>query len=130
MSMNFEFATATRIIFGAGSVQQLGANAKLYGRRALVVTGGNPERAQKAFASLKTAGVSAVTFPVSGEPDIATVERGIVLAKSERCELVIGFGGGSVIDAAKAIAAMLANAGELLDYLEVIGQGKMLEKES
>ena len=128
--MNFEFATATRIIFGAGTLSQLGANAKSLGRRALVVTGSNPARAEKALASLKAAGVATTTFSVTGEPEIATVERGIALARSEKCDVIVGFGGGSVLDAAKAIAAMLANKGELLDYLEVIGQGKALAKPS
>ena len=58
------------------------------------------------------------------------MEQGVELAKAERCELVIGFGGGSALDAAKAIAAMLANGGELLDYLEIIGRGKPLTKPS
>jgi len=58
------------------------------------------------------------------------VERGVKLAKAERCELVIGFGGGSAIDAAKAIAAMLTNDGELLDYIEIIGRGRPLARPS
>jgi alcohol dehydrogenase class IV len=128
--MNFEFATATQIVFGAGTVSRLGANIRGYCRRALVVTGRKPARAEKILANLDAAGISAVTFPVSGEPDLATVERGVALAKSERCDSVIGFGGGSVMDAAKAIAAMLANEGELLDYLEIIGRGKTLAKPS
>ena len=70
--------------------------------------------------------MGAATFSVAGEPEISTVEKGVALAKKEKCELVIGFGGGSVMDAAKAIAAMLANDGELLDYLEIIGRGKAL----
>jgi alcohol dehydrogenase class IV len=54
----------------------------------------------------------------------------VTLAKKERCDFVISIGGGSVIDAGKAIAAMLANGGELLDYLEIIGRGKALAKPS
>ncbi len=130
MSENFEFATATRIIFGAGTLSQAGANAKSLGRRALVITGSNPARAEKLLASLKAAGVATTTFSVAGEPEIATVQRGLTLARSEKCDVIVGFGGGSVLDAAKAIAAMLANKGELLDYLEVIGQGKVLAKPS
>jgi alcohol dehydrogenase class IV len=64
------------------------------------------------------------------EPELATVQQGVALAKQESCGLVISFGGGSSLDAGKAIAAMLANAGELLDYLEVIGRGKALEEPS
>jgi len=79
---------------------------------------------------LKAEGVSATTFSVSGERTIALVEQGMAAARSAGCELVISIGGGSVIDAGKAIAAMLANDGELLDYLEVIGRGRALAKAS
>ncbi len=128
--MKFEFATATRIVFGAGAVNEAGAIAKDFGRRALVVTGRDATRAERLLAHLKSAGVSAATFPVTGEPELATVEQGTKLAKAERCELVIGFGGGSAIDTAKAIAAMLANGGELLDYVEIIGRGQPLTQPS
>jgi len=128
--MNFEFATATRIVFGAGTLRKIGAIARETGSRALVVTGSNASRAQQLLDDLKTSGVSTVTFSVAGEPELATVEQGMELARTERCELVIGFGGGSVIDTAKAVAAMLTNDGGLLDYLEIIGRGKPLIKPS
>ena len=128
MTMNFEFATATRIVFGAGAVNQVGANVKNFGRRALVVTGRNLRRAEKLLANLTASGVGATTFPVAGEPEIATVENGVARAKKEHCDFIIAFGGGSVMDAGKAIAAMLTNDGELLDYLEIIGRGKMLAR--
>jgi alcohol dehydrogenase class IV len=128
--MQFEFATATRIVFGAGAAAQIGANVKNLGRRALVVTGKNPARAEKLLASLSASGIGAATFAVGGEPEIATVENGVAVAKKERCDFVIALGGGSVMDAGKAIAAMLANDGELLDYLEIIGRGKALAKSS
>jgi len=124
--MNFEFQTAARIVFGAGALAQVGALAKELGRRALVVTGRELQRAEKLLANLRAHGLSAVTFSVASEPEIATVEQGTKLARSEQCDCVIGIGGGSVLDAAKAIAAMLTNDGELLDYLEVIGRGKSL----
>lgn len=130
MSTHFEFATATRIVFGAGTASQVGATAKNYGRHALVVTGGNSRRANKLLASLAAAGVGAAVFPVAGEPEIATIERGVAFARKEDCDFVIGFGGGSVMDAGKAVAAMLTNAGELLDYLEIIGRGQALANQS
>ncbi len=128
--MNFEFTTATRIVFGAGTANTVGAVAKEFGRRALVVTGRDAKRADRLLANLQSAGVSAVTFSIAGEPELATVEQGVKLAKAESCELLIGFGGGSAIDAAKAMAAMLANGGELLDYIEIIGRGKPLIRPS
>ena len=128
--MKFEFATATQIIFGLGSLAQVGERVKAFGRRALVVTGRNPQRAERLMSNLSAHGISAATFSVAGEPEISTVENGVAFAKKESCELVISIGGGSVIDAGKAIAAMLTNDGELLDYLEVIGHGKNLARHS
>ncbi|HEV2454960.1 MAG TPA: iron-containing alcohol dehydrogenase [Verrucomicrobiae bacterium] len=128
--MKFEFATATRIIFGAGVFRETVALAAECGKRALVVTGKNVSRADNLLASLRGAGIDAAPFSVAGEPDIAIVEDGVTLGKKERCDFVIGFGGGSSLDVAKAIAAMLTNGGDLLDYLEVIGRGKPLTRPS
>jgi alcohol dehydrogenase class IV len=128
--MRFEFTTVPRIVFGAGALREAGAIAKGFGSRAFVVTGRDTKRAGTLLKILHDAGVSAATFSVAGEPELSTVEQGAALAKKENCELVIGYGGGSALDAAKAIAAMLANAGELLDYLEIIGRGKALTKPS
>ncbi len=128
--MNFEFATATRIVFGTGAASQAGAHLKSYGHRALVVTGSNPQRAEKLLASLSASGIASATFPVAGEPEISTIENGVACAKKKNCDFVIACGGGSVIDAGKAIAAMMTNEGGLLDYLEIIGRGKTLLKRS
>jgi alcohol dehydrogenase class IV len=120
--LKFEFATAARIAFGAGAVSEVATAAKTMGRRALLVTG----RSQKPGIE----GIQCVTFIVQGEPTVELVRRGVLAAKEERCDLVIGFGGGSAIDAGKAIAAMLTNSGEPLDYLEVIGKGQVLAEPS
>jgi alcohol dehydrogenase class IV len=128
--MRFEFATATRIVFGPAGLREAGSLAAQLGRRALVVTGHNPSRAEPLLTLLRQQGVAPVPFPTNGEPDIETVQQGRGLARQEGCDLVIGFGGGSAIDSGKAIAAMLTNAGELLDYLEVIGRGQALAQPS
>jgi alcohol dehydrogenase class IV len=128
--MRFDFATATRVLFGAGALREVGPIAGETDTRALVVTGRNPDRARNLQSLLSDQGVRSILFPVTGEPEIDTVQRGTTLARAEGCELVISFGGGSAIDAGKAIAAMLTNPGELLDYLEVIGRGKALVKPS
>jgi alcohol dehydrogenase class IV len=130
MTMRFEFATATKIIFGAGTLREAGAAAKEFCQRALVVTGRDAKRGGPLLKILHEGGVSAATFSVTGEPELSTIEQGAALAKKEKCGLVIGFGGGSALDAAKAIAAMLANDGTLLDYVEIIGRGKALTKPS
>jgi alcohol dehydrogenase class IV len=128
--MRFEFATASRIIFGAGTLREAGPLAKEFGRRALVVTGRTAQRADPLRAVLRESHVDTVTFSVPGEPDLETVQDGTALAGRESCDLVIAIGGGSAIDAGKAIAAMRTNPGELLDYLEIIGRGKILAKPS
>lgn len=69
-------------------------------------------------------------FGVDGEPTVELARRGADVARTGRCDVVIGFGGGSAIDAGKAIAALAANPGDVLDYLEVVGQGKHLPKPS
>ncbi len=128
--MRFEFATATKIVFGAGTLREAGAIAKAFGKRALVVTGRDTKRAGPLLKILHEAGVGAATFAVAGEPEIAAVEQGAALARKENCDFVIGIGGGSALDAAKAMAVMLANDGELLDYVEIIGRGQALTRPS
>jgi alcohol dehydrogenase class IV len=126
--MRFEFATATKILFGPGTLREVAPAAKSFGARALVVTGRSGERAAGLLRMLETEGVGCVTFPVAGEPTVENIRAGVRQAKEERCALVVSFGGGSVIDAGKAIAAMLTNDGDLLDYLEVVGRGQPLMK--
>jgi alcohol dehydrogenase class IV len=126
MNDSFEFATAPRIIFGPGRLREVGNLAKELGKRALVVTGCNQGRPVRLTDNLKAAGLEVQLFSVAGEPDVRTVTEGIAVATSVRCDLVISFGGGSAIDAGKAVAVMLTNDGGLLDYLEVIGLGKTL----
>src|SRR5256885_188065 len=128
--MQFEFATATRVVFGSGVIAQAGSLAAQFGSRALVVTGQNPNRAEPLLAPLRAANLSPLLSSVFGEPEMQTIEQGLKLAKQQNSEMIIAIGGGSVIDAGKAIAAMLPNEGELLDYLEVIGAGKTLSKPS
>jgi len=128
--MRFEFATAARIVFGAGTVREVAPAAKEMGRRALLVMGCPLECAATLIAGLKAAGLACPTLAVDTEPTLDLVRQGVELAREQQCDLVIGLGGGSAIDAGKAIAALLANSGELLDYLEVIGKGRSLRSPS
>jgi alcohol dehydrogenase class IV len=126
--MRFEFATATRIIFGAGTLKEVGAIAAEMGTRALVVTGSSPERAKPLLDDLVAQSVETAVFAVSGEPTTHLVSESTGKARQAGSDVVIGIGGGSAIDAGKAIAALLTNGGEPLDYLEVIGQGQPLNE--
>jgi alcohol dehydrogenase class IV len=124
--MRFEFATAGRIVFGAGAVREVAPAAKSMGKRALLLTGASHERAASLAVDLAAAGVDSSFFPVDGEPTIDLVRHGCAVAREAGCDVVIASGGGSTIDTGKAIAALLANPGDPLDYLEVIGSGKSL----
>lgn len=128
--MHFEYATASRIVFGPGSIKELAPAAASFGKRALFVRGKSGERTAQAVERLKMAGVEVRELAVSGEPTVEVVLRGLDQARVERCELVIGVGGGSVIDTGKAVAVLLANPGDIFDYLEVVGKGAPLKQPS
>lgn len=122
--MSFDF-TAPRILFGEGRIREVGALARELGSRALVVQGG-AGRADSVRELLQSSGVATVELRVTGEPTTALVARGVERARAERCDVVVAIGGGSVIDTGKAVAALLTNHGDLLDYLEVVGKGRPL----
>jgi alcohol dehydrogenase class IV len=127
--MTFEFATAGRIVFGRGKSQQIAALTRDLGHRALVVLGASNRGREALTEGLTGAGVRpVVVFNVSGEPTTHLVDQATRIARAEGCDLVIALGGGSVIDAGKAVAGMLGNPGEVLDYLELVGGGKPLLK--
>src|SRR5581483_11500444 len=126
--MRFEFATAGRIVFGPGALADVGALARELGQHALVVTGKNQARAQPLLERLASVQVATTLLAIEREPTTQDIARGRARAKAAQCDCVIGFGGGSALDAAKAIAAMITNAGELFSYLEVIGRGQPLAK--
>jgi alcohol dehydrogenase class IV len=113
--MRFEFATAARIVFGEGAARDLSR----LGERPLVVTGASGRHAP-----------DGVRLAIEGEPTVEHVRGGVALARSRNCDHVIAIGGGSAIDAGKAIAALLANPGDPLDYLEVVGRGQPLANPS
>jgi len=122
--MTFEFATASRIIFGAGELSRLGSLAKEHGSNALLMTGKSQERAEAAIQQLQQTSISYTIFSIPQEPTVQLVENAVNKAREKKCDMVISMGGGSVIDAGKAVAGLIANPGEVLDYLEVIGTGK------
>ncbi len=124
--MNFEFATATKIIFGPGSAGRLSPIASSLGHRALI-THGVPADQLNDFALMLTQhGLHAFPMSVTEEPTISLIQQGLALAREQDCDLVIGLGGGSAIDTGKAIAILLTNPGDLYDYLEVIGRGQAI----
>ncbi|MBZ0307084.1 MAG: iron-containing alcohol dehydrogenase [Anaerolineae bacterium] len=116
--MHFEFTTAHRIRFGSGVVKEIGSLAAQMGTRALVVTGQN-----RTLPFLDS--IPYTLFSVDREPTLELALLGV--EQSRGCDLVISIGGGSALDAGKAIAALATNPGDPLDYLEVIGKGQPLQ---
>ena len=124
--MNFEFATAARILFGPCRLRELGPVVAALGSRALVVGGARGEFRTSVEGLLASAGVVAVPWVVRREPTIADAAAGAAAARGERVNVVVAIGGGSVLDAGKAIAALATNPGDPLEYVEVIGRGQPL----
>ena len=123
--MNFEFAAPTRIIFGEGRLADVPKIVSAMGSRALVVEG-RSGRAESLVRQLGDVGLATTTLQVSSEPTIALVEAGLAQARREQCDVVVALGGGSVVDAGKAISALLPNDAPVRDYLEVIGKARPL----
>lgn len=116
--MKFEYQNPTRMIFGAGTLLRLGEVAREYGNKAMIVTGGGSVKRNgtfdRAVASLDEAGVSAVECSgVEPNPRLSSVARGGEIARRESCDVVIALGGGSVMDAAKVMAAAVFYEGDL-----------------
>jgi alcohol dehydrogenase class IV len=124
--MKFEFMTANRIIFERGSINRIGKLAKELGKKVLLTTGVSPEATDKVVKLLNDEGLDVVVVVVTKEPTIENLKESLELARKEKCDVVVGFGGGSAMDTGKIISAMMDNPGDVLDYLEVIGKGKTL----
>ena len=128
MGVNFEFATSTHIIFENGSLKKVPVLIKELGSKVFIVTGKNQKLVNQLSEWLTAINIQFELFSIYSEPVTTDIEKGTELARKSSCSVVLGIGGGSVIDSAKAIAALAPNKGELTDYLEVIGKGRKLEK--
>jgi alcohol dehydrogenase class IV len=94
----------------------------------LLVGGRSGARTAALRAALAARQIEAVPFAVEGEPTIDVARAGVARLRAEGCDAVVACGGGSALDAGKAIAALGANDGDPLEYLEVVGRGRPLEK--
>src|SRR5215207_4862830 len=129
--MPFEFATAARVRFGAGTAAEAPEIVRgLASKRVLLVTGRSRHRAERLREGLTAIGRELVELAVTGEPTLELVRAGAQQAIAAKCEAVVAFGGGSAIDAAKAVAALATNRGDPRDYVEVIGRGRELSQPS
>lgn len=124
---SFDFGTASRIVFGAGRAAELAALVQGWGRKALVCTGTQSNRHRDLIAALP---MPSEIFPVPAEPTVELAGSAVQTARAHGADVVIAIGGGSVIDLGKAVAMLLGNGGDPLDYLEVIGRGRPITRPS
>lgn len=121
----FSLSRLPRIEFGPGVLGKLPAIARTYGTRALLVTGANSLRNSPFWTSvtdgLKAQGVSWLHLAIPGEPSPQMVDEAVLALRPASIDVVIGFGGGSALDAAKAIAGLLIPGNSVMDHLEGVG---------
>jgi alcohol dehydrogenase len=125
MSFSFNLARLPRILFGAGQRAHLPALVSHYGAQILIVTGGQSFLAGPHWPALSQAlTAQKITFhvvQVSGEPTALFIDDTVDSYKDQRIDCVLGIGGGSALDAAKAIAGLLKSNHSVMDYLEGVG---------
>jgi alcohol dehydrogenase len=123
MNLNFAYYMPTRILFGCGKLQELSTTPFLPGQKALVVIGASGAMRKQGYLDrvlghLKDNGAEAVVYDrIQPNPLVAHVEEGAGVARRNKCDFVLGLGGGSTIDSAKSIAVMAVNPGRYWDYL-------------
>ena len=120
--MKFNYNLPVNLVFGRGRVAEIGTLSAEFGKKALIVTGKSSTKKSglldRVSSYLKEAGMEAAVFDkVSQNPLTTTAEEGAVFAKQEGCDMVIGLGGGSIMDCAKAIAFLSVNDGDINDYI-------------
>lgn len=126
--LQFQLTVPTDIRFGAGRVSEIpDALAGLGASRVLVVTGRSASRADGVRAALTDADISSMVFQVAAEPSIERVRTAVELLAETGCDAVLGFGGGSALDVAKAAAVLATSGKDPLEHLEVIGAGRPIE---
>ena len=114
--MTFDFFNVPRIVFGRGTIARLSEFVPPASRVMLVYNGRKPDVPH------------AVEFRQRGEPTVADIDAALAVARGAKVDFVLGVGGGSAIDAAKAVAGLLGNGGVASDYMEVVGKGQRITR--
>jgi len=119
---NFEWNLPTRLIYGAGEIKKLGALAKEYGKKVMVVSYGGQPHLQplidRAVAIVKEAGMEYVVYDkIEPNPRVSSVDEGVRIFKETGCDVAVAVGGGSVIDATKYIVSVAWSGGSSWDYV-------------
>ena len=118
--MNYNFTSVPKVFFGEGALKDAASELSVLGKKALIVTGkvitktGLTKEVQNILSSLKIESVIFNDLP--GEPDDKMIISGVQVFKSENCDFIIGLGGGTPLDTAKAISAMSVLPGKMIDY--------------
>lgn len=133
--MLFEFRAAARLVFGEGTFDQIGSRSAAFGQKALLVTGKSAliksGHVERATALLAAAGVQTELFAqVSANPTAEIVDAGAAAARAAGCDLVIGLGGGSAMDAAKAIACCAGMGKVVRDFMIADADGNKLQPDA
>jgi alcohol dehydrogenase class IV len=127
--VRFDLAVPTDVRFGAGRVSEVPqALVELGANRVMVITGRTTSRADAIRSTLNEVGISTVVFGVAAEPSIERVRAAVALLAEAGCDAVLGFGGGSALDVAKAAAVLATSGSDPMDHLEVIGAGRPIER--
>jgi alcohol dehydrogenase class IV len=127
--VRFGLAVPADVRFGAGRVSEVPeALAGLGASRVLVITGRTTSRADAIRAALTEADISSVVFGVATEPSIERVRAAMGLISETGCDAVLGFGGGSALDVAKAAAVLATSGTDPVEHMEVIGAGRPIER--
>jgi alcohol dehydrogenase class IV len=125
MVKTFHFARLPSIMFKKGVIADLPGLTTLFGKKLLIVTGRNSflksHQAENLFNSLKKSAAEWRLITIPGEPSPEMIDNAVQQTGSEKTDLVVAIGGGSVLDAGKAISAMLYKRDSVLEYLEFVG---------
>lgn len=124
--MHFEFSTVSKIIFGPGSLASIDDIVSKYGSHILVISGAPDNVTNKLLDLLRFPSRVILLLKVDKEPTVDTIRAALDQAHRVSPEVIIGIGGGSTIDTSKVVSALLANPGDITDYLEVIGDNNPL----
>jgi alcohol dehydrogenase class IV len=127
--VRLDLALPADVRFGAGRVSEVPDALAAFGAsRVLVVTGRSTSRVDAIRSTLTEAGISSSAFGVAAEPSIEQVREAVAVVGEAGCDAVLGFGGGSALDVAKAVAVLAPSGTDPLDHLEVIGGGRPIER--
>lgn len=120
--MSFSILQPPRILFGRGMADQAPPVVLGFGRRVMLVQGRNAARSAWLAKALTDAGASVMRHPCPGEPTLAMLDEAVQAARAFGPQVIVGLGGGAVIDLAKAVAALVPAGTPTLDHLEGVGK--------